>query len=386
MKQTTKLYLTSFLKNQTYFTPIFIVFLQAMELSFKEIFWIFTIGSIFSLVIEIPTGIIADLWGKRRSIIISKFGIVIAYILFAFSHSFWHFVIAQIILELGNSFRSGTETAYTYDYLVQNKADNPSYTEVKSKQKIYARSGEAFAAAIGGVIAANFGFHWVFFIAALPAFGNFLLSLSWEKIAERQEPIGLQQSFVHAKDSVFDIFRKRELLLITLNISVFSAVLGALSKYIQPYMTDAAIPVEYFGFIYTASLVVSVIALKYSDFIEQRFGSRNTINWISILAVIPVLIIGFRYISYFGVILFFLVIIIENIRSPIANNFFHLQVDSGKRATLGSILSLAKSLGKIIVLPIAGYFADAFSLYDSILILGAILFFSGLLLQVRKNN
>ncbi|MEJ2252114.1 MAG: MFS transporter [Candidatus Lokiarchaeota archaeon] len=121
MRQVTKFYLTSFLKNQTYFTPILILFLQAATLNYLEIFWVFTIGSITSLIIEIPTGIIADLFGKRRSIIISKFGIFISFFVYGLSSTFWMFVLAQVLYQLGNSFRSGTETAYTYDFLLQNK-------------------------------------------------------------------------------------------------------------------------------------------------------------------------------------------------------------------------------------------------------------------------
>ena len=40
MKQVKKFYLTSFFKNQTYFTPILILFLQFNHLNYKEIFWV----------------------------------------------------------------------------------------------------------------------------------------------------------------------------------------------------------------------------------------------------------------------------------------------------------------------------------------------------------
>ena len=146
MKQSTKFYLTSFLKNQTYFTPILILFLQLNHLNFQEIFWIFTIGSIFSLIVEIPTGIFADLYGKKKSIIISKLGIFVSYVLFGISNNFWMFLLSQVMFELGNSFRTGTETAYAYDYLKQNSKTNPTYTEVKGKQKFWARVSESLAA------------------------------------------------------------------------------------------------------------------------------------------------------------------------------------------------------------------------------------------------
>src|SRR3989339_2261030 len=101
MTQVQKIYLASFLKNQTYFVPIIIIFFQTFGLTYSEIFWIFTIGSVFSFLIEIPTGIFADLYGKRLSIIISKFLIFIAFIAFGFSFGFWSLILANLLYELG---------------------------------------------------------------------------------------------------------------------------------------------------------------------------------------------------------------------------------------------------------------------------------------------
>lgn len=384
MKQTTKFYITSFLKNQTYFTPILIIFLQIQSLTYQQIFWVFTIGSIFSFLIEIPTGTFADIYGKRKSIIISKLGILISYIVFGFSSTFIHFIIAQILYEFGNAFRSGTETAYTYDYLLQNK-NNPSYTEVKGKQKFYARIGESLATAIGGIIAAKFGFNWVFFIAAIPAFFNLILALSWEKIKEHEGKVKLIDSFNLAKSSFYEIIKENQLLRITINITLFTGVLAAIQKFIQPYMTNLSIPIEYFGFIYAFALIIAAFSVRYSYIIENKYGTIKTINTLSLLAVIPAIILGFNYIAISGIILFFLIIIIENIRSPIANNEFHMLVKSKSRATMGSILELSKSAGKISILPIAGYFADAFSMYISILIMAIILLINGTFFYIKKK-
>ncbi|MEJ2252113.1 MAG: hypothetical protein P8Y97_20935, partial [Candidatus Lokiarchaeota archaeon] len=151
---------------------------------------------------------------------------------------------------------------------------------------------------------------------------------------------------------------------------VFTSVLAALEKFIQPYMIDAKIPIAFFGLIYSGSLLITALAVRYSYVFQNRFGLKRTINWLTFFAAIPVLILGFRFISIIGVILFFTVTIIENIRSPIANNQFHLNATSKRRATEGSILALSKSLGQVIILPITGFLAHIFSIYTAILILG----------------
>lgn len=384
MRQITKFYISSFLKNQTYFTPIMILFLQFYHLSYQEVFWVFTIGSIFSFIIEIPTGIFADLYGKRKSIILSKILIMASFISFGFSTGFWMFVLSQLLYELGQAFRSGTETAYTYDYLAQNP-DNPSYTEVKGKQKFYARVGESIASASGGVLAAAFGYNMVFFIAAFPAFLNVLNNMAWEKIRESTEKV----NFHNSKQLVLNAlsqFKSKPLFIVTANITLFTAILAALNKFVQPYMKNTGIPIEYFGFIYAVSLGITALAVRYSYLVEKILGARNTMNYLSIFAVVPAVILGFGYSSIFGVILFFVVVIVENIRSPIENSVFHGRVKSVDRATMGSILSLSKSLGKTAILPFAGYFADVYSIYTSILILAAMLAFTSIVFFIRKSK
>jgi MFS family permease len=104
MTQINKFYLASFLKNQTYFVPIIILFFQDLGLDYSQIFWIFTAGSIFAFILEIPTGILADLYGKRTSIIWSKFIIFLSFIAFALASNFWGLLLANLLFELGKVF------------------------------------------------------------------------------------------------------------------------------------------------------------------------------------------------------------------------------------------------------------------------------------------
>jgi len=387
--QVNKFYIGSFLKNQTYFTPIFILLLQFHNLDFQQIFWVFTIGSIFSFVLEIPTGVIADLWGKRKSIIISKFGVLISFLIFAFAHSFWVFVIAQVVYEIGNSFRTGTETAYIYDYLEQNKDKKgiPTYTEVKGKQKFYARIGESIATAIGGFLASIFGYNAVFLFAAIPTLANLIITITWDKIKEYEsKKVSFKSSILFAKRAIINLWSDWPTIRLTVNIALFAAVVASVDKFIQPYMINAGFKVQYFGLVYALALGIIAFLVRYSYILETKFGKVNMINWLTAISIIPLVIIGFKYISIAGAALLFFVIFTENIRSPIANNQFHSRVKSVERATFGSILNQSKELAKIILLPIIGFFASAFSLYTAVLILAGLVLLNVVFFYVRKGD
>jgi uncharacterized membrane protein YgdD (TMEM256/DUF423 family) len=77
---------------------------------------------------------------------------------------------------------------------------------------------------------------------------------------------------------------------------------------------------------------------------------------------------------------------VENVRSPIANTLFHQNVNSDNRSTMGSILQLFKSLAQLILLPIIGYSADIYSASTAILILGIIVFLNATLFWISRTN
>lgn len=377
MKQIHKFYLASFLKNQTYFVPIIVLFFQDLGLSYSDIFWIFTIGSVFSFIIEIPTGIFADIYGKRRGILISKLLIFISFLLFGFSINFVTLLVANLVYELGKSFRSGTETAYVYGYLLQTK-DSPSYTLVKANQKFYARISESIGTALGGFIAYHYGFNIAFFLASIPALINFGQTITWVKLKECERPkkINIKNNIIFAKESFKESLQNKGLRKIIMNVALFSAAVASLEKFVQPYMKNVEVDLQYFGIIYSAFLLLAAFIARYATKIEEKYGAVKILNYISLLSIIPIVVLGLGISSVWAVPLFFFVLMAENIRSPVSNSLFHERVSSKNRATMGSILELFTSSVHLLVMPIVGYMADLYSMQMAFLFITFIVIIS----------
>jgi len=387
MNQINKFYLASFLKNQIYFVPIIVLFFQDLSLNYTQIFWIFTAGAAFAFLIEIPTGIFADFFGNRRSIIISKLLIFFSFIVFGLAFNFWSLLIANLIYELGKSFRSGTETAYVFNYL-KEKPNTPSYTLVKANQKFYARISESLGALIGGFLAYKLGFSWVFFIAAIPALINFIFALSWDRISEsgRELQKSLRGSVLFARDAFKELWANKIARSVVLNISFFAASFVALDKFVQPYMKNAGLDLQYFGPIYAVFLIIIAFLVRFASQMEDKWGGERIMNYSGLLAFIPLIILATGLSSLWAVALFFLVLMIANFRSPVANNLFHEQVSAKNRATMGSILALFESINKLWILPIIGYLADWQTMSFSIFILALIVILNATFFWIPKTT
>lgn len=362
-----------------------VIFFQDLGLSYAEIFWVLTGGSMLSFFIEIPTGVIADLYGKRKSIIISKFIIALAFIAFGLAGGFWTLLLSNLIYELGKSFRSGTETAYVYDYLDSDKTA-PKYTRVKAGQKFYARLSESIATAAGGFLATLWGFNFVFFLAAIPAGFNFIQTLTWKKIPEHHDKRGLVNSLKFIQRTFKTTWNNPGLPVIIINVALFTSSFVALATFVQPYMQNAGLPLKWFGLVYSGFLIIAAFLARFSSNLEKKFGGAKVMNVLTLGAVVPLIILGLGHVSFLGIGLFFIVLLVENMRSPIANSIFHERVESKQRATAGSILSLAKTAVQIALLPAIGYFADAFDIYTAILILAIPVLITGTIFHVRKTK
>ena len=302
---------------------------------------------------------------------------------------FLSLLIANLIYELGKSFRSGTETAYVYNYL-DSHPGGPKYSKVKIEQKFYARISESLAALVGGFIAYRFGFSLVFLAAALPALINFIQTLTWEKIPSEENRDKKGFSMLETKQFVRaafgDIFSSKILLSVILNISLFSLSFSALDKFIQPYMKGAGIELQNFGLIYSFFLILVALIVKFSAKLEDKLGEARIMNYSSIIAALALVVLAILPQSIWLVVLFFVILMIDNLRSPIANSLFHDQIGSEKRATMGSILELFKSANQLWFLPLMGYMADFYSMKMAFYIISFVLIFSFVFLYIDPKK
>lgn len=69
------------------------------------------------LLSETPTGVVADLVSRRRSVIIAQVLMGVAYIWAVVSHNYWVILPAQALFGIGWTFRSGADTAWVTDEL-----------------------------------------------------------------------------------------------------------------------------------------------------------------------------------------------------------------------------------------------------------------------------
>lgn len=115
-------------------------------------FWVNMVNVVFFVTIticEIPTGLFADIFGRKGSFVISCFLETLSFAVYGFSRSFGGFAIAEAFGALGRTFASGAFDAWLVDSL--NKEGNEhNLQKIFARRSLISRVSVIVTAIIGG--------------------------------------------------------------------------------------------------------------------------------------------------------------------------------------------------------------------------------------------
>lgn len=131
--------------------PIFYEFQHRIGLSDHEIFWIQSFYYTVFCFMEIPTGVIADIWGCRRCLRLGAVTLVVSNLLPIFAQNYWGFAAHFFLIALSRSFISGASSAYLYEQLAaEDKAG--SYKQIEGNARAYGLIGKVVCWSFIGVL------------------------------------------------------------------------------------------------------------------------------------------------------------------------------------------------------------------------------------------
>lgn len=107
-----------------FYGPVFIIFFQSFNLSLAQIGLFLTVYSITTVLFDIPTGVVADFLGRRKTLLVSGLMWVASFSTFSLATDYTGFAAAYALMALGAAFASGTDSSLLYDSLKALKREN----------------------------------------------------------------------------------------------------------------------------------------------------------------------------------------------------------------------------------------------------------------------
>lgn len=355
-----------------------------MGLSFLQIGSLFSIREISTNILEIPTGVIADTYGRRKSMIFAFSSYLISFFIFYFFPGFLVYSIAMIFFASGEAFRTGTHKAMILQYLKIKDLE-----EYKVEYYGHTRASSQFGSAISSLIAISIVFFAksyrpVFLYSIIPYIFGLLLMISYPSYLdgeiEKVKGVWKERTAGRIKYT-FREFRKiflvPDALKAIFNSSIFDGSFKASKDYLQPILKGQAVALPvflYFSGKQRTSLIVGIVyfflylltsaaSSKSGAFVKKIKSLPLAINitYLSgaILLFLSGLFTSFKLFWAGSVFLIFLYII-QNLRRPMMVTIISDKIPHKTMASGLSVESQIKTLVAGIFSPFIGLLADKF--------------------------
>jgi len=377
-----KFYIFSFLRELLFIIPVVVLFWQENGLSLTKIMILQAIYTLSIAIFEVPTGVFADKIGRKQSLTIGAFVLLIAAVVYSIGYNFWQFVIAEVVWGLGVTFASGADSAFVYDTLKQLKKEH-DFKKIWGHSKSLEYLAAGTAAIVGGFVATySLRLNWV--LVAVSMLLLFFVSLSFKEPKHYQK-LGRKNYWSHTIECFKESLTNKNLLFLLLFSSLLSTMWGIALWFYQPYMNQSGLKIAYFGLVWASFSIFAITGSKYAHKIEEKLKEKLSL-WLIVLANILSLIFMSYWFIIFGFIFIVMQQFIRGFANPVLQDYTNKHLTSEKRATLLSIQNLSGKLMFTIFGPLFGYFADKFTLSTTLLITGITFLFAFSLLMIWGKN
>jgi MFS family permease len=366
-----KFYLFSIFGGFELTVSIFALFFLSNHLSMIQVMTLEAIFIITILFLEIPSGVFADMFGRKTSLVLSSIFLILSFITFGLGSTFWIFLIAQILMSFCWALKSGADSAFIYDSLKELRKED-QYESVFGKVSFIWMFSLTIISIVSAYLASIIGFRALFFISVAFYLIALLISLTF-----KEPPIHkhLQEKsyFKHLKKAIKFTISHKVVRNFIIYYGLFAAVTHLMYFVIQPYYEFSGLPRYILGITMASYFLFAGIGHLLAGKIMKIVSEKRLL--ISLLLISS---LSFIVLFNINLIIAILFIAISSFASGVRDIFVEKEINihtkSYHRATVISIKSISKSLMYAVFAPLIGLFVDIYSPNAAFLMMGIGLF------------
>lgn len=348
-----------------------------------------------SMLCEIPSGMAADLFGRKKTLYLAGIAGVISSVFMAIGDWLGFVYIGMIFSAVGLSMVSGTEEAMLYDSLTQ-VSEVGGYKKIKANLSVVSRISST-ASCLFSPISIFMGYQKVYLFSALMNVIQILLVVKMkepvvtEKQMERQEApfaeIG-KRTKQHVIETFLFMIKNPKTMCKLLADAAIACPCYLTLMYLQEHLVECGWSEAWIG--------LPILVIPMAGAIGAFMAAKVEINLFKATIICGVISgIG----TAFAGNTILLVSIIGAVLGRICEGFFEIlsgerineELDSDQRATMISVDSMLYSVLMIVISPVTGYLAEVVGMKNMFQVFGGCLILATVLAtflyrQIRKNR
>lgn len=389
-------YVYNFFLQLNITSAIWVLYLAFKGMSLVEIGLLESIYHITGLIFELPTGALADLYGRKFCVVLGRIVSVISCILMITSSTFFGFAISFVLSCASMNLNSGAAEALVYDSL-KELGEEEKYKKIWGELAFVMSISQGLAVLLGGILA-DIKFLYAYIFGMLIQIVALIISFNFSEPHidnQKSKKEKKQEEKQNKKEKIFinqlitsiNVLKDRR---IVLYIIMFSALVGSLQTtvffYSQKYFSDLSYSKTSIAIICAIGSLIEAVSSKYAYKFEKRLKIKGTLICLSTANILA--LAGLAFFKKLSIVFFLLTFFTGGLAFTIFSDYINSRIPSEYRATILSFDSLCFSLFMICVFPVFGLLAEhiGFSItfgVIAILYIPAMLF---LMLKLRKHK
>ena len=324
-------------------------------LSLADIMVLQAVFGLASVLIEFPSGYLADRVGYRAALLTGAVLWAIGWTFYARATTFTSVAVAEVLLGAGHAFVSGADAALLFTSLAAT-GDIGSYARWEGRVRAAGQACEAGSSAVGG---------WLYAIAPrLPLWLQTPIALAAIAVVvmRREPPRAHAAPTTSHRARMWHVVRhalhhRRLRTAIAVSVVLGSATF-VMVWLIQPWMQRRGIPVAWFGPIWAAAhLWLAAVSLA-SGRVAEAFGVRATLAACAVLVVVGYTLLATLDVAW-AVLFYLCFMTTRGLQSPLLATVIQADAPHEDRASVLSLNALCFRLAFVVCGPAVGALVDA---------------------------
>ena len=344
------------------------VLMQSRGLTLTQMVWLEVAYAIGVVLLEVPTGAIADRWSRKYALALNVAFAMVSTAMIAVAPGFGIFLAASLVASVHSAFESGTLTSLMYDRLLELGRPE-QYERSLGKYLFYENASAVIAGILGGMIAAHYNLVRPFWLT-LGAQGVSLgaaLCLDEPAIHRTKSDTGY---WTHIRETFVAIRARPQLQPVIMTTVVLLVCLKLTDEFMQLYFVAVGIPVFFLGYVNAAGNGIEAAGGRLG-YLFRRIPRPLLYRVVCLVGGAGLLLAGYLR-STGGIVFVFAPFAAYYFVAPVLSADLHKHLDSSRRATGESFVSLARML---VLAPgglIFSSFAERTSLFSAYEALGIV--------------
>lgn len=340
--------LGAFVAGLHFYLPVYVFYLQERGLNLFDVNLLQIAGIASQFIAEVPTGILGDKFGRKRSVVIGLALMGVSEAMMLISTQLWHFIALQAVLGFGFAFISGSQQALLIESLPRDTPDHAAQVK-RALGRLSAASqiGFVISFALTGLLFPDVQLTRFMIPIALTAGMLWLAALI---VSFAREPQSHAEAHMHASSlmllkSSANLLRDDRAFRRIVLLSIFANSFGWywIALY-QPFLARAHVPAAWFGPALALGTLLAAWVNANIEHIERLLPRRHALFILTALPGALYLLMGFEQGSASALTLFITQYATMNAAQPLLGAYANQRIDARYRATALSLMSLLTTL------------------------------------------